>query len=182
MAQSSFIPKTIPERLSRVKEPLGILMFLGVLIFGLSLMTLGGLFFYRRLLTNQVQDLSNSLSRLEADFDPASIEELARTASSIEIAKTVLARHRYLSNVFLFLEKNTLPDVRFSKFSFDAANSTANLAAQAKSYTALAQQREIFRSEPSVNNLVLSSLTLTPEGGVTFTAELTFNPAILFSN
>ena len=181
MAEPSFIPKTLPDRLNKIKEPMGVLMFVGLLVFVFSLLSLGGLFLYNRALGNQVNDLVGSIKRLEADFDRDSIFELSRTAEAIDIAKEVLSRHSYLSNLFLMIEENTLPEIRYSRLAFEASNNKVTLSTEAKSYTALAHQREIFRKNPAVVGLVLNNFALTLTGGVKLALEITFNPALLVS-
>lgn len=181
MAEPSFIPKNLPQRFARAREPLGTFLFLGVLVLVISLLALGGLFFYERLLSGQITDLVKSLERLKADFDADSINELARVSESIQTAQEVLSSHRRASNIFMLLEASTLPEVRFSKFSFDAASGQLTLAAEAKSYTALAHQTEIFKKSSGVSKTSLSSFSLTPAGGVEYEVDLTLNPALVIA-
>ena len=177
MAEPSLIPKTGQNQVSPPRESLGTFMVLGVLVFVVAIVALIGLIFYKQFLRGEIAKETETLKKLEAELSRSSIEEWSRTAESIEVAKKVLANHRYLSNVFSFIEKNTLTEVRFSKFTFDAAGDKAKLSAQAKSYVALAQQKEIFEKDPAVKKLGLSEFNLTPKGGVDALVDITFNPS-----
>lgn len=179
MAEPSLIPNSSQQYASRPRESAGIFMVAGVLIFILSISALVGLIFYRQYLNNQKDALAGEIKEQEKEFNQSDIQEWARTAEAIDLAKQILANHRYVSNAFSFIQKNTLPDVRYSKFSFDAENKKIILGAEAKNYTAMAQQRQIFISNPAIVSAAAGDFNLDKAGRVLFSVELIFNPTLL---
>lgn len=176
---TSFIPRTIPDVPVRRRAAMGLLTFLGLILFLISMGLSGGVFFYKRIVAQQVEELKVSLKRLEADFEPTLLSEFIQTADAIKTAKDLLAQHRAPSKVFEFLEANTLGDVRFGGFSFAASEAELTLKGQAESYTALALQARVFETNSMVKKVAFSNLGLTEKGGVTFSAALEFDPAIV---
>ena len=178
MDDQIIIPGHGQENFQIGRKSFGVFMVLGFLILAVSIAALAGIILYKRFLVNKVEASKNELMKLEAGFDQAQIEKWAMTARSIDLAKEALKNHAYISNVFTFLEQNTLPDVRFSAFSFNSNSNSVRLGAEAKSYAALAQQKAIIESDPAVENLAISNFKLTPIGGVDFDLEVTFNSSI----
>ncbi|MBI2023778.1 hypothetical protein HYT00_00030 [Candidatus Giovannonibacteria bacterium] len=183
MAETTFIPKPfgVDEAYSKPKEYLGIFMVAGVVIFALAVASLIGLIFYKQYLNGQIEGMTKDLKKLEADFGKSSIEEWARTAESIELAKGVLSKHRFLSQALTFIQNNTLADIRFNKFDYESGKTRVLLGVEAKSYEALAQQREVFLKDPAVAKVGLSDFKLDSSGKVNFAVELTFNPSLLIT-
>jgi len=176
---TSFIPKTIPDAQLRPRAAMGLLTFLGVILFLISIGLLGGVFFYKRIVAGEVEELRVSLKRLEADFEPTLLSEFIQTAETINAAKGLLSRHRAPTKVFEFLEANTLDDVRLGNFSLALKEAKVTVAGIAESYTALALQATIFETNPAVKRVAFSNLGLTDKGGVTFSAALDFDPAVI---
>ena len=177
-ALSPLIPR-IQTRFTPARSGMGILMFLGTVLLVLSLVALGGVFFYKRFLQQQIDDLSKSLKRLEADFDPALIQEFLKISKAIDASKAALAGHRSMSNLFDFLEENTLRDVRFASFAFTEKETSLTMAGEARSYTTLAQQASLLERSPLVRKISLSNLALKETGSISFTVDVKFDPMIL---
>lgn len=178
MDDQIIIPGRGQESFQVGRKSFGIFMVLGFLILAVSIAALVGILLYKQFLADGVQAAKTELRDLEAGFDQAQIEEWTSTARSIDLAKETLKNHAYISNIFSFLERNTLPDVRFTTFSFDSNSNTVRLGAQAKSYAALAQQKGILEADPVIENLAIGNFRLTPKGGVDFDLEVTFNSSI----
>ncbi len=178
---TSLIPKTYPREEVRAKQGVGILMFLGIILFILALLIWAGVFFYKNLLARQITDLNNSLKRLEADFEPPQIQELARISKALGVGRELLSSHRSPSRLFKFLEDNALETVRFSNFVLSAKDLKLVMMGEAKSYTILAQQASIFEKSPMVKKLSLSNLSLRENGNINFTVEIILDPAIFSS-
>ncbi|MDP3762947.1 MAG: hypothetical protein Q8Q97_02650 [bacterium] len=182
MAEPSLISKTYPARDTAPRRGgVGILMFGGIILFAASLLTAGGVSLYKSLLTRQIAALTNSLKRLEADFEPPLIQELFKTSQEIQSASVLLAAHRFPSRLFKFLEENTLASARFTDFRFNAGEAKLVMTGEARSYTALAEQASVFEKNPLVRRLALANLALKENGNISFGMEIIFDPAILSS-
>lgn len=182
MPEPSLISKTYPVRdTNQPRRGVGVLMFAGIILFAASLLTAGGVFLYKSLLTRQIVALTNSLKRLEADFEPPLIQELSKTSKELQAASVLLAAHRFPSRLFKFLEDNTLVSVRFTDFRFDAKEAKLVMTGEARSYTALAEAASVFEKNPLVRRLTLANLALKENGNINFGMGIIFDPAILSS-
>lgn len=174
--QQSFIPKA-----SQIKIPyrrgIGWFTAFNGFLFTIVLLVSGALFFYRGLLLSQVEELNGILERVEGEFEPALIIELRRTVRIIDSAKQLFKEHAAPSAVFDFLEENTLPETRFSSFSYKAGSIT--MSGVTGSYTTLAQQSLVFEGHPMVKRATFSNFSLGNEGFVNFSVELLFEPAFV---
>lgn len=179
MTEPSLIPNNRGQYVSRPQGAVGVLIIAGVLIFILSISALVGLIYYKQYVVKEKDILIQEIKKREGEFDQNLINEWARTAEAIDLAKQVLEKHRYVSNVFAFVQKNTLPDVRYAKFEFDAEGKKITLGAEAKNYTALAQQRQIFIKNPAISSVAIGNLNLDKSGKVLFSVDLIFNPSLL---
>jgi hypothetical protein len=179
---ASLLRKIGEEKYETGQESMGIFLILGFLVFAMVALAVVGLIFYRQSLQNQIEETKAESRRLEAEFSKDTIKEWARLAESIQIAKNVLDQHKYISNTFSFFEKNILPDVHFSSFSYDSSLTKVTVNAHAKNFTALAQQKEIFERDPAIERLGIGGFSLTPTGGVDYEMDLIFKSPILLSN
>jgi len=114
------------------------------------------------------------LADLDTRFEPKTIKELERLSNSINNARTLINNHTYISPIFDFLEKNTLPDVSFSTFNYFADKKTLTLAGEAPSYTGVAAQVKIIQSQQEVVYATFSNTTLKETGAVNFTTVINF--------
>src|SRR3989344_2795363 len=69
----------------------------------------------------------------------------------------------------------------YSEFSFDAESKKITLGAEAKNYTSMAQQRQIFINNPDIASVAVGDFNLDKAGKVLFSVELIFNSSLLAS-
>lgn len=178
----SLIPKTslAAKSIYRPRKTSFLAVF-SVGVFFLSVGLLAGGYFYKGFLEGRIKELNDTLKRTEAEFEPASIEELARTSELIKNSKVILAEHKIPSKVFLLLENLTLPSVRFSSFSFGEKDGQYSVLmnGEAKSYTAIAEQAAVFSKSALVEKASFSNFALKSEGNVSFNVSLIINPEVL---
>ncbi|MBI2507269.1 MAG: hypothetical protein HYW09_01505 [Candidatus Niyogibacteria bacterium] len=173
----AFIPKTSVARLPYKKAGVGLLGNLSIIIFILSLLFVFGLFFYRGYLQSQITTLADNLKKVESDFEPSLILELQKTSQSLNSTQNLLNKHPALSGLFDFLEKNTIPNVRFLGFSYN--NGEAQMSGVARSYGALAQQSMIFEKSRLIKDVSFSNFSLTSEGFVNFSLNFKVEPELI---
>ena len=175
MAETSLIPKKVPAGIEYYKaEGLGAFSRLALIFLILAGVLSGLLYLYKKLLVRQIDQQRAVLADLDTRFEPKTIKELERLSNSINNARTLINNHTYISPIFDFLEKNTLPDVSFSTFNYFADKKTLTLAGEAPSYTGVAAQVKIIQSQQEVVYATFSNTTLKETGAVNFTTVINF--------
>lgn len=167
----------IPEQIP-VGFPWRLLVF-SVVIFAFSVFVYLGLRFgYRAYIDTTSSDLDRRLDNLAKVITPKDREEFITFYSQIVNLKTVLDKHPFTSNVFGFLEKNTIGTVYFNDASMDVANKALILHGIAVSFENVAQQMAIFERAREINSAILSDVNLQ-SNGVAFSVVLTFRSEVL---
>lgn len=181
----SFIPKKAgAPPVYRGKGP-GFFLAFSFLLLVVSSFALGGMFFYKKSLAGEVDLLMQTLDKTKSAFEPALINTIIQFADRIDSAKTLLGDHKTLLPFFEFLEKSTLPDVRFKEFTYSFSEAESKngeilivMGGVAKSYAALASQAEIFEKEKSVKSVYFSDFKLGDNGAVNFRVKISSDPLI----
>lgn len=137
------------------------------------------------------EQIDFDLQKIEADLGAAREKNQALDSErgeaqdfqrKLKIADKLLENHIYWTNLFSFLEKNTVADVYFVNL-IGGGDGQMVMSGVAKSYAAMARQITAFRAGDQVSKVsVLSaSASVDTEGNVTeinFDAKLQFNPEI----
>ncbi len=89
----------------------------------------------------------------------------------------LIKNHESPHDLFLTLEKNTLPYIQFSEFSLD--ESRVSLSGVARNFAVLEQQVNIFKKEPIIKSIALTSISVPKEEqGINFSLQLEFKPEL----
>ncbi len=176
--QSSFIPKRALERPEpNRRQPLNLLLVIALVIAFISAALWGGAFFYRGLLTKQVEGLRASVEKERQNLDQATIQLFQRVDRKLKVAKELLVAHAELVPVFRMLEELTLPSVQYTNFSF--GNRAINLDGRASSYEDIAlQTQEFARDQRRIESFIFSDLNLSESGQVTFKLTIVPEPGL----
>ena len=182
-SKQTFIPKkslsetNVPKRRSS-----SIFFIVALIIFLLSVVTAIGAYGYKTYLDKRVGNLSVSLERAKAAFEPALIQELKQLNTRLKSASDILSKHIAFSRLFGELEKLTLKSVRFDHFSYkmDEKNRILlELSGQATSYSSIALQSDIFGDSIYIKNPLFSNLGLNKKGDVTFDFSAELDPELV---
>lgn len=179
---TSFIPKqvTVPGPVHRTR--VGVLGVLSTIIFLGTLALAGGVFFYRDLLVDDIGEMNARLVRAKNAFEPELIKEFSAFHSRLEAAKTIIAGHQAISPLFDLLEERTLSTVRFSLLELSLPSRGAaslRLSGEARGFTAIALQSDIFGGETAFRNPVFSNFDLGERGEVRFSFTTDLDPSLL---
>lgn len=90
----------------------------------------------------------------------------------------VLSEHRQVKNIFTFLEEACHPEVEFGNFGFDSKDNSVTVNGKTKTFIVLGQQMMILKNKKELSKITLSGVSLSKEGDVVFSLQLTFNPQI----
>lgn len=86
--------------------------------------------------------------------------------------------HKFISNIFSFLEKDTLPNVWFSKFSATAKQNKVDLSGEADNMDALSRQVATFEKNEFVKKVSLLGSNIGDLGKVNFNLGLLLDQKI----
>ena len=116
---------------------------------------------------------------MEVDLRPDILEQLLALDKKLGSLRTLLTGHAIPSNVFAFLEQNTLSRVRFTSFSYAAESGKLELSGEAATYFLLAQQVRTFESLSQIERVDFGGLSIGEKGLVSFRMSIIFKPALL---
>lgn len=172
---TTFIPKkpmvAAPQSGAPISRPSGFLTAISTLLFFLTILIAGGIYFWQQYETANVAKLAASVAKVEKSFEPELIAKWQSLDQQLKNADTVLKSHTVLSPVFAVLESSTLKRVRFNRFdgSFDQAGAfSVKMAGEADGYQAIAQQSDLLGSNTFIQNILFSNFSLNQKGKVSF--------------
>ena len=182
--QTSFIPKkALNETTSHARpESVGVFLIIGVIIFILALAAAAGVFAYKKILIGSIAAMNSRLAQAKNSFEPESIETWNRLNKRIEAAKKLLTTHTVVSPIFELLENDTLATVRFNSFTYDLRDNGTSLialAGEAKNFSSIALQSDIFGQEKHIKNPVFSDLNPDQSGNIVFKFGSSLDPNLV---
>jgi len=185
--QSSFIPKgsitsAIPGTpMGRKTKEKSLFVFLASIIFSLSIILALGMFGYKFYLKYSIEQMGTDLENARATLQPEVINELTRLNDRIISSQKLVIQHQILSSLFDFLEVSTPKTVRFNSFQYSKTSQGLELLimGEARGYTTLALQADIFNKSQYFKNSIFSDLRLNAKGDVGFSFKANVDPDLL---
>ena len=179
-SQTSFIPKKpigSPQGSGiSVIHSTNVFSIVATAVFIVTILTSGGLFFYKNLLTNQIKEANKNIITAREAFEPEKIKELVDVNNRIVSAKRLLENHTVVSKVLSLMENLTIKKLRFTEFTYTnkANNPTINVSGEVQTYNALAEQQDIFLKNESIKEPTFSNFNLGDSGYilVSFSAKV----------
>ena len=181
--QSSFIPQdtVTPSRSINTSGLPELLLLLSVLVLVVSGGLAGAVFVYQQYLHSSVQSKTEQLNRAQSAFQPSLIVQLERLDERMSSAETLLHNHVAASTIFKALEDSTNKNIRFTSYSFDAADAshvTVRMNGIAASVNSIALQADLFAKNGAFSDPIFSGIG-REQGGVHFDFTATVNPAFI---
>ena len=185
--QSSFIPKspigssgaTLPTQGRRSERNL--FGFVSTTVFSLSVILAMAVFGYSYYLKYAIAKMATQIEGGRAELQPEKVNELIRLNDRINSTQDLIGTHLLLSPLFKFLEASTIKNVRFTSFSYEMNQSGLRLSmrGEARSYSALALQADLFSKSGLLENVAFSDLVLDEKGNVIFSFQASVDPGLL---
>jgi len=163
--------------LKKAKEPkkliyVAVFIIVIVLIFGFYALVKN----HQSSLRKKTDKLKEQASELKQKRDTLRKEgQLADFQNKLTALSYLVEQHTYWTTVFDFLEKATLPKVKFNNFSADLNGKSINLQGNTISFTRLAEQMIHLKDSATIKELKLSSLTISEEG-IKFSFKIQLSP------
>ncbi len=152
------------------------LLFFSFFIFLLSIFIYFGLNYgYKSYLQGQIDFYNGELAKLSSQVSVEDQERFVNFYSQLFNLQKILADHPFSSNLFRFLEKDTIPPVYFSEVAFKKADGSFTLRGISNNFENLSSQLAIFAKAPEVAKPLLNNVSLQKDG-VSFSLSLTMQP------
>lgn len=186
--QSSFIPKGTAAptaKLSPVgpgrKQSKSLLSLLSTAIFTISILLAAGAFGYKFYLRYSIDRMETDLRAAQETLRPELVEELTRVSNRMASARELVSSHEILTPLFIYLEEFTSRLVRFSNFTYTVTDRGPEITmrGEARGYSALAFQADVFNRNPHFRDSVFSDLALNDRGDVIFLFQTRIDPEMI---
>jgi hypothetical protein len=139
--------------------------FLTLFIFIMTCLVAGGLFFYTRIVINDIESNNAELERMNREFDSVLIEDFIRKDARLRHARSLLERHIAASSMFQVLESITLRTIAYEKLHYRLIDQAGNIEVNFTGVTRgrfepVALQMDQFRDNPYFRSPTVTSLEL----------------------
>ena len=140
----------------------------------------GGFLLLNRNLQKAEEKLIESV-RVKQESLKRDLKSILLFESRLKNTNNLLAEHRMPSRILQFLEKNTLPTVRFTSFSLNGGESKISLVAETINFSILSEQIALLERSTDVERVEFGGLSLVTAGRnrVNFTLSIFFHPDLL---
>lgn len=182
--QTSFIPKKPMVTPQKVKSsaPISVLSLIATIFFIGAVALAGGMFFYKELVKNQIEEAKKTLEAEKAAYIPDEIEYLIRLDARLTASKQLLQNHVAVTPFFQFLGNNTLNSVRFRDFVFTYLapdKIQVEMKGVAQNYPSIALQSDLFNEQDELSETVFSDLAVETNGLRSFKVVTIIDPRLV---
>ena len=194
--QTSFIPKKSMAptagpgvlRTSGQRHGTSVFMVIAVLIFIISLASVGGVYYWKQYLVSQREKYQAQLAQRKKDFNLELIQQLKDANAQIDTAKQLIANHIAISGLFKFIQDLTVEKVRFLNLDVSAGQAgavTIGMSGYGADLKTVAFQAfildklERYGLRNIVKNPMLSNPSLDPKGIASFSLTASIDPSNL---
>ena len=134
-----------------------------------------GIFWLKTYLQNQkIGELDKQISEYGTDQEKLYEKEVLGHKKTIDDFAAIIS-----SNVFVFIEENTLPSIWFSNFDMSKSTNEIKLSGESASMEILSQQVQIFENKKEhVKSISVLESETGANGKIKFILNLSLNPNI----
>lgn len=158
-----------------------------LVIFAISSLAYLGIYSYNTFfLKKQLGAAEKKNADIQREIDnSATAEDLSATIVAITKGKSVrsiLSAHYYGSNIYELLEKLSIKNISYNKFSQKIIGDNAidvSVSGEADSYNTLAKQLIVFKKSKEIKGIVFKEASMGKDAKVPFSVILTFDQNII---
>ena len=129
--------------------------------------------------SQKVSEVQNRLEAFNADEYKKAEKEVLYYKQKIDDFTTIIKNRKISSDVFVFIEANTLPNVWFSNFNMSESKNKIKLSGESENMEIFSRQLQIF--EKSVNyikDVKVLSLDTQSTGIIKFVLDISLDPKV----
>jgi len=153
-----------------------VVLYIGIFLLVLELLSFFLINYYNKKINEEILQTEKKLAKTEEE--DILEKEVLSIKKKIDDWSNIVSNYKKSSNFFEFLEKNTHPDISFSKMSLSVKDNNVSLSGQSKSFDVLGQQVMILKNKQEVESITVSKTSLNRERMVDFELNIKLNPSI----
>jgi hypothetical protein len=153
-----------------------VVLYIGIFLLVLELLSFFLITYYNRKINQEIVQTEKKLAKTEEENILE--KEVLSIKKKIDDWSNIVSNYKKSLNFFEFLEKNTHPDISFSKMSLSVKDNNVSLSGQSKNFDVLGQQVMILKNKQEVESITVSKTSLNRERMVDFELNIKLNPSI----
>lgn len=126
-----------------------------------------------------IKNFEESLATVGTDEQKEMEKQIFEKQKKINDYIPLLEDHRISSNIFAFLEQNTLPTIWFSRFSMGGKDANVTLSGEAESVEVFSRQISIFEENEYLTKISVLGSTIGEQNRINFNLVISLDPEIL---
>lgn len=147
----------------------------GGVIFAITVVLAGGLYFYKNSLENRLVALDTEIVALEQQRNKQAEQNILIFNKQVSMLSKLLNEHTYWTTAFSKLGGLTQNQVQFSNITTSLSDNKVDFKAVALNYTTIARQIASFLSDESVKDITLNKVNTLTNGRLEFTMQILFD-------
>jgi|SRR3989344_6384395 len=126
-----------------------------------------------------IQDIEKKSLSLGAGEGQVYNKKVLDYKKKIDDFAIIINNHKITSNIFSFIEENTMSDIWFSSFNMQGTTNEMKLSGEAKDMETLSRQVEIFeKKQDHIKKIGILDSQINSSGKVVFIIDITLDPKI----
>jgi len=130
------------------------------------------------MINDQINDVNLALQRVGTKLQRDQEKTVINYQSKIGDFSNLLKNHEFASNVFAFMESQTMPNVWFKQFSLDAKSNAVQLSGESNDMEALSRQISVFEKNKYVKNIGALNSSLGESARIQFNVNIVLDQNI----
>jgi hypothetical protein len=146
-----------------------------------TIATSAGVFFYQKLIENQISQAEKNIVAAKDAFQPDTIQQLLNVSNQLAFTQQLLNSHILTEKIFDTLAALTVKKISFTDFTYSdlGGNPAISMDGESQSYNALAEQYDIFNGSGSILSPQFSNFNLATDGNISFKLTANINPDLI---
>ena len=131
------------------------------------------------LLREKIKEVDAKIALYGTETQKDNEKQVIDYKKSIDSFATLMGNHKIASNVFSFIEQNTLPNIWFSGFNMSETTNEIRLSGESETMEALSRQGEVFENNKQyVKHITVLNSQIQASGKVKFILNISLDPSI----
>lgn len=169
----------VPENLKDRNLWIDVFLYAVLIILAAVIFCYGVLEFKIYFYNTKIKELDDKIAAYSTPEEKAHEAKVLEYKKKLDDFSTIMANHKLSSNIFDFIEKNTLPNVWFSNFSMTGSSGEVRVSGEAKDMETVSRQFRVFEtSKEYIKMVTVLNTQVGNDDKVSFILNIILEPNI----